>query len=129
MEVAMRALVIAMVLTGCTSSAPTLGPPTGATCPPGSTLTYESFARPFMERYCTRCHARSLTGEARQGAPTFHDFDTLFGIKVVYDHVDETSAAGPAAINESMPTDSPKPSKEERYQLGEWIACDMPEGP
>src|SRR5262245_50743690 len=98
----MKALVIAIGLAGCTA-APTLGPPTGAECPPGSMLTYENFGKPFMESYCTRCHARLLTGAARMGAPTFHDFDSLFGIKVVYDHVDETSAAGPAAFNDSMP--------------------------
>lgn len=128
MDMAMKILALAagLALAGCTDQ-PTLGPPTQATCPPGgSTLTYDNFGKPFMESYCTRCHARDLTGAARQGAPTFHDFDSLFGIKAVWNHVDETSAAGPAAFNDSMPPDKPAPTKEERYQLGEWIACGMP---
>jgi uncharacterized membrane protein len=79
-----------------------------------------------MDSFCTRCHATALVGAARQGAPSFHDFDTLFGIKVVADHIDETTASGPAATNTSMPPDSPKPSLEARQQLGEWIACGMP---
>jgi hypothetical protein len=111
---------------GCTGGS-AFGTPTESVCPPGSTLTYESFAKPFMAAYCTRCHATTLRGNQRHGAPSFHDFDTLFGIKAVYDHVDETTAAGPAATNTGMPPDSPAPTKEERLQLGEWLACGMPE--
>jgi hypothetical protein len=121
-----RLAVVAIVLAACTNSAPIMGPPTGATCPQGSTLTYENFGKPFMEHYCTSCHDQHLTGAARMGAPDFHDFDTLFGIKAVADHIDKTSAAGPDAVNTGMPEDAPKPTKQERYQLGEWIACGMP---
>lgn len=122
----MRAVVLAVALLGCTDSVPTLGPPTGSVCPTGSTLTYDSFGRSFMERFCVRCHARSLVGEARQGAPSFHDFDTLQGIRVFADHVDESTASGPAATNTTMPPDDPRPSLDERRQLGEWIACGTP---
>ena len=98
--------------------------PTGATCPPGSTLTYESFARPFMESYCTRCHSSTLTGDDRMGAPLFHDFDTETGILNVAEHVDEEAAAGPNAVNKIMPPDGAEPSEAERFQLGEWLACE-----
>lgn len=114
------------VVVACSNTVPVFGPPTESTCPQGSTLTYDGFARQFMESYCTRCHARALKGAARHGAPSFHDFDTLFGIKPVADHVDETTAAGPAATNLGMPPDDPRPSLDERKQLGEWIACGMP---
>ena len=121
--------VLAAVVAGCGEGddEPALfGPPTESVCPEGSTLTYESCGRPFMESYCTRCHSSELTGEARQGAPSFHDFDTLFGIMAVHEHVDETSAIGPAAENRSMPPNNPEPTDDERRQLGEWIACGMP---
>lgn len=125
----MRALALASAaLLGC-GTGPVFGPPTESVCPQGSTLSYESFGKPFMERFCTRCHAASLRGGDRMGAPSFHDFDTLFGIRVVFDHIDETTAAGPAATNTGMPPDKPAPSLEERKQLGEWIACGMPEEP
>ena len=122
------ALALALALAGCTDTKPLFGPPTESACPPtGTTLTYESFGKPFMAAYCTRCHDSKLRGEDRQGAPSFHDFDTIFGIRAVSDHIDETTASGPAATNDSMPPDKPAPTLEERQQLGEWIACDMPE--
>lgn len=124
----MRALVLALLaLTACSSNDSVFGPPTESVCPTTSTLTYENFGQGFMESYCTRCHASDRHGDDRHGAPSFHDFDTLFGIKAVFDHVDETAAAGPAATNTGMPNDSgAKPTLEERTQLGEWIACGMP---
>lgn len=122
----MRPACALLALVAACTSTPVFGPPTQSVCPAGSTLTYESFAKPFMDAYCTRCHASTLRGEQRQGAPGLHDFDTLFGIKVVFDHIDETTAAGPAATNTGMPPDSPAPTVAERRQLGEWIACGMP---
>ena len=119
------AVALASLLLACTEP-PIMGPPTEAVCPQDSTLTYENFGKPFMERYCTQCHSSKLSGDARMGAPTFHDFDTLYGIRGVANHVDMTAAAGPAAINTGMPNVDPKPTKTERYQLGEWIACGAP---
>lgn len=112
---------------GCGGEEDVFGDPTGSTCPQGSTLTYNNFGKAFMEQYCTRCHSSELTGSARNGAPSFHDFDTLPGIKAVSDHIDETTAAGPSSTNEGMPEDGAKPTLMERQQLGEWIACGMPE--
>ena len=116
----------ALALVASCSDQPLFGPPTESVCPPTQTLTYENFGRPFMESYCTRCHHSALMGDDRMGAPTFHDFDTLFGIRAVSNHVDETSASGPAATNDSMPPNGAKPTLEERQRLGEWIACGMP---
>jgi len=120
------ALLVAATL-GCGAEpAPLFGKPTGSTCPDGSTLTYDSFGRDFMETYCTRCHSSELVGDARMGAPSFHDFDTRFGIEAVSDHIDETTAAGPAAVNLGMPPVDPRPTLDERRRLGEWIACGLP---
>jgi len=121
-----RILVIAAVsLAGCGAD-PLFGPPTESVCATGSTLTYDNFGKPFMESYCTRCHSSELVGAERMGAPSFHDFDTLFGIMAVSDHIDETAAYGPAAENHSMPPSGDRPTAEERRLLGEWIACGMP---
>lgn len=119
-------LLVTMGHGGCGEEEALFGPPTASVCPPTSTLTYESFGKPFMEAYCTRCHSSELTGAARNGAPSFHDFDTLFGIQAVSDHIDETTASGPDATNSSMPPDGAEPTLAERQQLGEWIACGMP---
>lgn len=116
----LSALVCALL--GCSDAEPT---PTGSACPPDSTLTYENFGQAFMEAYCTRCHSSELQGADREGAPEYHDFDTLFGVVAVADHVDEWAAAGPDAVNELMPPDGDRPTNEERYQLGEWLACEV----
>jgi hypothetical protein len=124
----MRPLLLLMALVACGEAEPPplFGPPTGTSCPPASTLTYANFGQSFMARYCVRCHSSDLEGEARHGAPSFHDFDTQFGVRGVANHIDETTAAGPDAMNTSMPPDSPRPTEAERFQLGEWLACDAP---
>lgn len=128
MGLALR-LALIVALAGCTEE-PLLGPPTESVCPPGGTaLTYENFGQPFMEAYCTRCHDSKLVGAARRGATSFHDFDTVFGVRAVRAHIDETTASGPAATNTSMPPDGRKPTLAERKQLGEWIACGVPSEP
>ena len=118
--------VVALAV-ACTNTPPLLGPPTEATCPSGSTLTYTTFGQAFMEAYCTRCHSSQLKGPDRQGAPLLHDFDTLNGIKICVGHIDETAASGPASTNTSMPPSAPTPTAAERTQLGEWLACGIPQ--
>ncbi len=122
--------IVAIVLlsAACGGGAPLYGPPTESVCATDSTLTYESFGKPFMDEYCIRCHASTLHGADRNGAPAFHDFDTLPGIKNVANHIDETTAAGPASVNLGMPNSGKIPSEAERKLLGEWIACGTPAG-
>lgn len=124
----MKAALVAslLVLAGCPEE-PLFGPPTESVCPPTQTLSYENWGMAFMTTYCTDCHDSHKRGEERQGATSFHDFDTIYGIRAVYEHIDLTAAAGPTGIvNDSMPNESPYPTLEERKQLGEWIACGMP---
>lgn len=103
-----------------------LGPPTATVCPEGSTLTYEGFGRPFMESYCLRCHSASVTGAAREGAPSDHNFDTPIELQGLADHIDRMAGVGPEATNEIMPVGDPQPTLEERQQLAEWLACGAP---
>jgi hypothetical protein len=118
-------LSLALVTTAACGSSSATPTPTNTTCPPDNTLTYANFGKPFMETYCVRCHSSELHGSARQGAPLYHDFDSLFGILVVANHVDWYTAAGPDAVNEIMPPNGEPPSIDERYQLGEWLACEV----
>jgi uncharacterized membrane protein len=83
----------------------------GATCPTGSTLTYESFGQTFMSTYCTRCHSQTKTGPSRIGAPADHNFDTIDEIRVFKNHIDEHAAAGPNGTNRAMPLGQPKPER------------------
>lgn len=100
------------------------GTPSQAACAPGSALTYESFGKPFMAKYCTRCHSGAVAGAERQGAPADHNFDDLAGILPMAGHIDGKAAAGPAAVNTTMPPSGVVPSVDERRQLGEWLACE-----
>jgi len=122
-RVTLRVALLLVAAAGCGSDPdPT---PTGSECPPGSTLSYESFGADFMEAYCTRCHDSDLHGVDRHGAPLYHDFDTFDGIIVVADHIDEWAAAGPDATNTLMPPEGDAPTDDERLQLGEWLACEL----
>jgi hypothetical protein len=113
--------------------------PTETVCPDPDpmTLTWEGFGEPFMATYCTACHDSSLHRQQRNGAPLYHDFDSLMGVLYLPDHIDETAGFGPAAHNTRMPPDRcpsvkggsinrdcPKPSDEERTNLALWIACE-----
>lgn len=106
-----------------------IGTPSGATCPDdGGMLTYDSFGKAFMDKYCIKCHSTELTGDARNGAPVDHDFNVYEGIIGVAMHIDQYAASGPDSTNKTMPpaTDSgPKPTMEEREKLGEWLACEL----
>lgn len=120
-----RAGLVALTLAACSSDGGSKPPmATDSACPPTSTLTYDNFGKPFMQAYCTRCHASTLHGDDRQGAPVFHDFDSLVGILQVANHVDSYAAAGPSAENDRMPNEGPVPTLDERYRLGEWLACE-----
>jgi uncharacterized membrane protein len=113
-------LLAALALVGCGGSA------TGTPCPTDSTLTAENFGNDFMSRYCTRCHASSLKGSARQGAPSDANFDTLAAVRKDAEEIDRWSGAGPNAENTSMPPNAPAPTTAERQKLSEWLACGAP---
>lgn len=94
-------------------------------CPStGTTLTYTSFGHSFMDTYCASCHAASVTGTARQGAPTDQVFDTLAQVRAKSDDIMHE-----AVVEKEMPygSASKKPTDAERAQLGEWLACGAPE--
>ena len=152
----MRSLLLLGFALGCSGGVPT---PTGTVCPSPDpmTLAYSveavpqctgstndgdcGFGKRFMDRYCINCHDSSLMHAMRNGAPLYHDFDTLEGVLEVPDHIDEQAGAGPKAHNDFMPGAGtggrcpstlggsldeacPAPTAEERTKLAVWIACE-----
>lgn len=97
----------------------------GATCPPGSTLTWETFGEDFFATYCTRCHASTLVGPAaRSGAPEGRNWDSHETVMMFARQIDEFAAAGPLMTNTFMPISGmPIPPDSERFRLGEYLAC------
>lgn len=127
MRMAAISLVAAIFAAGCPGPGHTVsGTPSGAVCPDGSALTYDTFGRSFMEQYCTRCHASTLVGAARNRAPVGLDFDTRSGIQEHADRIDGQAASGPLRRNNIMPPDAPLPTSAERTDLGLWLACGAP---
>ena len=138
----MRILIIMIALTvACTTEAPT---PTGAVCsdPNNPQFTWANFGSDFMCHSCTNCHDSSLKLDQRNGAPLFHDLDTLLGVMEVALHTDEQAAWGPKAHNSFMPgagtggrcpstlggpldENCPKPTDQERLNLGVFLACEL----
>ena len=139
----MRHLVLLLFLAGC----PAVPTPTGTTCDDPdpltgtSTLTWDNFGHDFMFAYCTNCHSSTLPHSMRNGAPIYHDFDTLIGSVAVHDHIDEQTGYGPNAHNDFMPgagtnnrcpsvaggaldENCPTPTAEERTKLAQWMACE-----
>jgi hypothetical protein len=137
----MRPLIFyCVVVAACTNAKPT---PTGATCPDPNNpqFTWQNFGYNFMCHYCTNCHDSSLKLSQRNGAPLFHDMDTLLTTMEVADHVDQQAAWGPKAHNNFMPGAGtggrcpstmggpldeacPEPTDEERTDLGVFLACE-----
>jgi hypothetical protein len=140
----MRAIALVATLVAACAASPT---PTGTTCADPdpitgtTTLTWDNFGQPFMASYCTNCHHTGLGLPDRNGAPLFHDFDTLEGTIGPADHIDEQAGWGPHAENNFMPGAGtndrcpsavggeldeacPEPTGEERTNLAVWLACE-----
>jgi uncharacterized membrane protein len=124
MRTAELLLGVSLALAACGGGDDDTVKPTGATCPAGSTLTYENFGQPFMEAYCLHCHSADVPLADRMGAPRDVNFDTLEEILLHAADIDRLAAAGPDSVNTYMPKSGDQPSEDERRQLGEWLACE-----
>lgn len=139
------ACTIALLLVAACGDARTVGSnatstPTGAVGPLTNTtvadcatagltgLTYASFGQAFFSSYCLRCHSVNVTGAARNGAPTDHNFDTLTDVTALKDHIDEVAGMNPNGTvrNTAMPFTPPNPPDLDRQKLSCWIASGLP---
>lgn len=103
---------------------PDLGKATGATCV--SSLTYATDVAPLMTKYCTTCHAKSVTGTARRDAPADHNFETEAAVIEAAEHIDSNAGSGPSSTNTLMPPPAaklPAPTAAERAIISNWLAC------
>jgi hypothetical protein len=88
------------------------------------TLTYSNFGEAFFTSWCTRCHATTVTGPNRRGAPSDRNFDTLAGVQQWAIQIDQVAAMNPTGSprNDFMPAEPPFPPDDERKKLACFIA-------
>ena len=133
------ALLAALTLSGCSEDggdspvdAGRDGPPLINGCPslsapqasPGDPIdgdTFDTFAGPLLVQVCTRCHATTLTGAARNGAPIGFNWDDEASVRT---HLAEIRNA--VGVLNFMPPSDPRPSCDERQRLVRWIDADAP---
>ena len=85
-------------------------------CPPGgTTLTYDTFGKGFVDAYCVRCHGGPNGYSSRA-------FTTVESIRASRERIYANAAAG----NTSMPPGPDDPPKAERDKLADWLACGAP---
>ncbi len=103
-----------------TNAAP-VPPSTSLKCDKSTSLTYENFGAAFARTYCTSCHASSLTGADRRGAPAAVNLDTALGLKTWRGRV----LARAGGKDATMPP-SGNVSADDRAALSEWLGCGAP---
>jgi hypothetical protein len=83
--------------------------------------TWANYAQGFFAMYCTRCHASTLSGDARNGAPVGYDWDVEAAVRARLDFI--RTAVG---VGNFMPPTDPKPSCDERRRIVRWIDAAAP---
>lgn len=107
----LRVAMLCSALVACTS-APSTGIDTSSlTCPPESTLTYETFGQALISDNCLSCHAGKESPR----------LDTVAAIRA-----NKTAILREAVGTAAMPEDSDM-VLEDRQALGEWLACGAPD--
>lgn len=90
-------------------------------CPPaGTTLTYDSFGKGFMDAHCQGCHG--APSAQRKGAPSGYDFGAVDDVRRYRSRIFSRAAAD----NTTMPPGPDDPPEAEREKLAEWLACGAP---
>jgi uncharacterized membrane protein len=104
-------------INGC----PTLTAPQANPGDPIDGDTLATFAQPLFDQFCTRCHASTLTGDDRSGAPVGFDWDVEASIRAELPRI--RNAVG---VFNFMPFNAPLLSCEQRQRLVRWIDAGAP---
>ena len=87
-----------VIINGC----PSLTAPQANPGDPIDGDTYATFAAPLFADFCTRCHASTLTGDDRNGAPVGYDWDEEASVRLQLPRI--RSAVG---VQNFMPFNAP----------------------
>jgi hypothetical protein len=106
-----RRIAILLLFAACSGGSSSTGIDVSSiTCPPDSTLTYESYGQLVIEEHCLACHA----GKESPRLGTVEEI-----------RANKNSILREAVASTAMPDNSDM-TLEERQVLGEWLACGAP---
>jgi uncharacterized membrane protein len=105
-----RAAAFALIFTACATDASTGIDTSTLTCPPDSTLSYETYGKLTIEQHCLSCHAT-------KEKPRLNTVDDI--------RVNRNAILHAAVGTTRMPAGDDMPLQE-RELLGEWLACGAP---
>jgi hypothetical protein len=96
-------------------------------CDPAVVGTWETLGEGYVRTWCSPCHAASLSGDARGGAPEGVDFDSLENVR----RWAEAIAASAVGVDGAAPRMPPGggPSSEDVAAFAAWLACEAPGTP
>jgi uncharacterized membrane protein len=107
----------ARIVNGC----PALEEPQASPGDPIDGDTWDTYAQQFFADWCTRCHASTLSGADRNGAPTGFDWDVEASVRAQLPRI--RNAVG---VLNFMPFTPPDPPCEERARIVRWIDAAAP---
>jgi hypothetical protein len=90
-------------------------------CPNGTALTWQNFGGFYLRRYCASCHAASLSGDDRRGAPSDISFDSAADALAFRMSMLKVAASDDG----TMPPGVVVPFSE-RALFREWLNCGAP---
>jgi uncharacterized membrane protein len=82
---------------------------------------FATFAGPFFGSFCTRCHASTVVGADRNGAPDGLNWDSESTVRANLSRI--RIAVG---VGNFMPPSAPKPTCAERERMVRWLDADAP---
>jgi uncharacterized membrane protein len=85
-------------------------------CSSQPALSYTSFGKAFLDRYCTGCHSAYVPLSNRNGAPEGVDFESYEKVLLWRERIEARS------LDLSMPPGG-GPAEAELLQLEEWFGC------
>ncbi len=108
--------------TACGGEAPPAPPPSTNTTEEacGSEMTWNGVGQGFLLSYCTACHAETVQGGLRYGAPEGIDFDSLTSTRTW----DERIRVRTVETQDMPPAGGP--SDTERELFAAWLDCGLP---
>ena len=105
-----RTAACVLILAACATDSSTGIDTSTLTCPPESTLRYETYGKLAIEQNCLSCHAT-------KEKPRLNTVEEI--------RANRHAILGAAVGSTRMPEDSDMPLQD-RELLGEWLACGAP---